>query len=317
MQTVMANGPKIINGELAVAYQFPFLVQLFNKTGSYYFCGGSMISPLHILTAAHCIYGASASELQIWGGGLSRDVGYKINVQAIFQHPYYNPDTLANDIAVIKIGSAFPQTYGIRSVKLPTVTAAVGVTLTATGFGSIVPGGGTYPDDLMYVDITVISSTQCSSYFSITAATMICAYDVNQGTCYGDSGGPLVAGSKTTATQHGVVSFVSANGCATAPSVFARVSYFRSWVVSKTVHGVVTTCANCALDTAWKGLCLQMGATFTHTTSNYQCTNIDLDKTKKVDYSWTGCGNAYVKNLCVNVGRWACVGGTTGRCVVF
>jgi secreted trypsin-like serine protease len=322
MQTVMADRSKIINGELAVAGQFPFLVQLYNKTGYYNFCGGSLIGAFHVLTAAHCTDGAAASELQIWAGSLNlNNGGYKVDVQAIYIHPDYDAATISNDVSVIKLAKPFPKTVGTRTVKLATTSAAPGVTVTASGFGSIVPAGGTYPDDLMFVDITVISSTQCASFFSINSNKMLCAYDVNQGTCYGDSGGPLVTGSKTTATQHGVVSFGSANGCATAPSVFARVSHFRPWILSKTVHTIATPCPDCAVDAEWKGLCENMGGTFGQTVNNYQCKNLDVDKTRKVNFEWfngptgSGCSNTQIKSLCDNVGRYSCVdAGSTGKC---
>jgi len=321
LQTVMA-GPKIINGDLAVKGQFPFLVQLFNKTGQYNFCGGSLIGPYHVLTAAHCAVGASTWEIQIWAGSINLNDGngYYVDVASITVHPSYNADLIKNDVTVIKLLKPFPRSVGVRTVKLATTSAAVGTTVTATGFGSIVAGGGTYPEDLMYVDIKVVS-TECTNYFGslIVPNQMICAYDTNQGTCYGDSGGPLVTGSKVSATQHGVVSFGAASGCATSPSVFARVSYFRNWILTQTAHNVVTPCASCNVDTDYKGLCQYMSGTWLLTGSNYQCKGLDVDKTRDAlaadVYTWNDCSNNRVRDLCEKVGRYNCIS-QKGTCQV-
>jgi len=321
MQTVMSDD-KIINGALATNGQFPFLIQLFNKTGNYNFCGGSLIGPYHVLTAAHCTVDAIASEIQIWAGSLDiyDDVkGYKVDVAAIHVNPNYDANLIRNDVTVIKLAKPFPKTVGVRTVQLPTTSAAPGALLTVCGFGATVPAGGTYPEFLMFVQIPMIKTAECQNYFgsSIVASQMICGFDTNpnQGTCYGDSGGPIVTGSKTTAVQQGVVSFGSANGCATTPSVFARVSYFRDWILQQTVHTVVTACASCAVDTHWKGLCQQMGGVWALTATNYQCKNLNIDKTRTVDYSWGDCTNTKVKDLCNQVGRYACSGGV-GTCSV-
>ena len=49
----MAATPYIVNGFLARNHQFPFMAAILN--GNRQFCGGSLISEVHILTAAHCV----------------------------------------------------------------------------------------------------------------------------------------------------------------------------------------------------------------------------------------------------------------------
>jgi secreted trypsin-like serine protease len=324
LQTVMAEDPKIINGYFAAKGDFPFIVQLFNKTANYNFCGGSLIGSYHVLTAAHCVHGVSAAEVYIWAGSLNLydGNGYSVNVQNIYVHASYNPTTIRNDIAVIKLEKPFPKSVGLRTVKLPTTSAAVGATVTASGFGSIVAAGGTYPEDLMYVSIPIISASACTNYFGslIVANQMVCAFNsFNQGTCYGDSGGPVVTGSKVNAVQQGVVSFGSSAGCATAPSVFARVSYFRNWILTQTVHTVTTGCVSCAVDTAWKGLCQHLTGTWALTANSYQCKNLNFDKTRinlaAAAYSWAGCTNNKARDLCEKVGRYTCTN-NRGTCNV-
>jgi len=150
------------------------------------------------------------------------------------------------------------------------------------------------------------AKTSLVERFRITKSFVLMTH---QGTCYGDSGGPLVTGSKTTAVQQGVVSFGSADGCATAPSAFARVSYFRSWILAKTNHVVSTNCASCATDAEWKSLCQSIGGTYDRNANGYQCKNLDVDKTQELSFAWSDCENNLVQNLCEKIGRYTCRGG--------
>jgi len=309
---------------LAVDGQFPFIIQLFNKTANYNFCGGTSIGPYHVLTAAHCVEGATAHEIQIWAGALNilDNQGYKVNVETIYQNPKYNAAKIINDVAVIKLSKPFPKSVGLRTIELATTNVAVGTQVTAAGWGSTTygatPGGNYYPEDLMFVKFDVVSTSVCTrSYGSFLAGDQeVCAYDSTQGTCFGDSGGPLFTGSKTTAKQHGVTSFVSGGGCATAPSVFARVAYFYDWIVEKTSHFVQTDCADCATNTAWKQMCESIDGTYRLTATGYQCRELDIVKTRTISRTWNSCANAKLRDLCEQIGKYSCTN-DVGKCSAY
>jgi secreted trypsin-like serine protease len=321
LQTVVSNDPKIVNGALATDGQFPFIIQLFNKTADYNFCGGTSIGALHVLTAAHCVEGARANEIQIWAGALNinSNQGYKVNVDAIYQHKNYNAAQIKNDVAVIKLAKPFPKSVGVRAIEMATTNVAVGTQVTAVGWGSTsfagIPGYGAYPEDLMFVKFDVVSTTVCErTYGSFLAGSQeVCAYDPNQGTCFGDSGGPLITGSQTEARQHGVTSYVSGSGCATAPSVFARVAYYHGWIVGKTNHVVQTNCADCATNTAWKQMCESIDGTYRLTASGYQCRDLTVIKTRKISHTWNNCDNGKLRDLCEKIGRYSCTN-NVGKC---
>jgi len=121
----------------------------------------------------------------------------------------------------------------------------------------------------------------------------------------------LFLGSKATAVQYGVVSF-GGSKCIGEPDVYTSVSYFRSWVVAQTVHTVFTACAGCAHSTNWIALCQSIGGTYKKIPSGYQCQNLDVLKTRTVDFSWTGC-TVPEKDLCQKIGLYTCASGIA-RC---
>jgi len=66
------NGQKrIIGGEDAQTNEFPWMAALFNKSNvnvNGFFCGGSLISNHHVLTAAHCVHDSRAKDLVVTFG---------------------------------------------------------------------------------------------------------------------------------------------------------------------------------------------------------------------------------------------------------
>lgn len=100
---------KIINGEVAVAHQYPFTVALL--IDGQFFCSGTLIDDVNVITAAHCVDGADRIVLIFGLHNMTnpaeryysrqiRLVEFPDTANHVFVHPHYNPDTAANDIAV-------------------------------------------------------------------------------------------------------------------------------------------------------------------------------------------------------------------------
>lgn len=313
VQITFAADDKIYGGSYATDGQFPFIIQLYDVAQGYFFCGGSLIGPYHVLTAAHCTEGSTASQIKIWGGslGIYSGDGEYITVEALYQHPSYDSYYIENDLTVIKLSKPFAKATGLRTIAMSSSTVATGTDLTVAGWGKSENG---YPYYLLYTSVPVISTTSCKSYngySDIVGASQICCYVRGSDSCQGDSGGPLFKGQGTAAVQHGIVSW--GVGCAVKPGVYTRVSYFRNWIVSKSVHTVKTTCSSCANHAKWQAMCEQMGGTYSKSSSGYSCSSLDVDKTRKISYSWTGCTDTYLKDFCGKVGRFTCASGV-GKC---
>jgi trypsin len=300
-----AINPQIYGGIYASDGQFPFMVHLWDIAQQYYFCGGSLIGPYHVLTAAHCTEGSRASNMAVGDSNIltySADVNLVL-VATIFQHPSYNPNTIKNDLTVLKLKTPFPASSHMRTIKPATVKIQSGVTTTVAGWG------GTeyyyYTFALLYTTAPVISTASCrnyNGYGDVSSTSQICVFKKDHDSCQGDSGGPLFTGSKAVAVQHGIVSY--GIGCGIKPGVYTSVFYYRNWIVSKTAHAVTTTASK--TNTIWKSMCQSIQGTYKYASGQMQCLNLNIEKTRAISFAWNDCGLDRVVDFCLKVGRYSC-----------
>ena len=102
---------RIVNGEAAIPHSRPYqllLVGFFPNGTAKYYCGASLIKPTHALTAAHCVAGNEAKDIRVYPGIheftsalLTPSAG--IPAREYFRHESYNNQSLANDIAIIRL----------------------------------------------------------------------------------------------------------------------------------------------------------------------------------------------------------------------
>jgi trypsin len=200
------------------------------STGSA-FCGGSLITPTHVLTAGHC-YG-NTKYISIGSHYLSGSSdGERIAIKKETRHTSYNSNTLAYDYAIIELASASKYT----PVKLLTADSEtlVGQNATTQGWGTT-SSGGSQSNVLLKVNIPVLSDAACkASGLSLSVTpTMFCAGGArNKDSCQGDSGGPIVLEKSNGDVLIGAVSWGDGCGVAGKPGVYAKVSYVKSWIQS-------------------------------------------------------------------------------------
>jgi secreted trypsin-like serine protease len=239
-------GSRIIGGRVASPMRHPYYTHLdiYYQSGSVYFCGGSLVAPDVILTAAHCIYSTDDRVARItakvnYTQDTGRRTGYEYvrKVAKQIQYPTYNTYKNTGDVALLVLDRAVT---GVPLVKLNGVSTVpiVGKSLTVVGFGDTSNGNGVFPEYLLEVSVPAVSQQDCNDANSykgtISETAMLCAGPTQGGrdSCGGDSGGPLVVSgaSANDDVQVGVVSF--GEGCALAnlPGVYARVSTYLGWI---------------------------------------------------------------------------------------
>merc|ERR1712170_161554 len=230
--------PHIIGGSSVSISSHPHQISLQFSSGSHT-CGGSIIAPTKVANAAHCTQN-SASVYRIRAGSSTRSSGGQLRyLSSIRNHPSYCSSCggFPNDISVITVSQGFTYGSSVAAIGLAT-SDYTGSTCTITGWGRT-SSSNSLPSTLQGVNIGVISNSDCTSRMSgISGANVgayhICIYDSGRrrGSCNGDSGGPLVCSSSLA----GITSWGISSGGACRqdfPSVYARVSYFRSWLSSQ------------------------------------------------------------------------------------
>lgn len=235
-----ARAPRIVGGEEAQPNAHPYQVaQLQTWIIFQTLCGGSVISPNHILTAAHCPIGTSTTTVITGAHNMNRveetqqrrtvpSANYRI-------HPNYNNQNLNNDIAILVMDSPLTFNQFVQPIAMAESNAGafVGVRAQATGWGRVADGQGT-SNVLRVVQADIISNEACAAVFGPTVVNdaVLCIDTAGgRGTCNGDSGGVLSVLEGSTRVQVGVTSFGSSAGCELGfPAGFERVSAQRSWI---------------------------------------------------------------------------------------
>ncbi|MEU9960199.1 trypsin-like serine protease [Streptomyces sp. NPDC050982] len=248
-----SKSPFIIGGGETTIASAPWMVQLGYSdpaTGNGYFCGGTLVAPNKVLTAAHCVAGLDwVSNGAVLAGTTDLDdyaTGTPTGVYRQWTHPRYNDATAQNDIAVLTLDRPLEQPWLRLAASDDSALYQAGTAATVYGWG-LTSGAddATLSTKLKKASLPLVADSTCDSAMQTVLGddefiegSMTCAgtpaTGADEGTdspCNGDSGGPLVAGNKIV----GIVSWGVA-GCTGkgAYPVFTKVSSY-AWAAQPRV----------------------------------------------------------------------------------
>ncbi|XP_069463190.1 serine protease 52-like [Ambystoma mexicanum] len=234
---------RIIGGKDSMPAEWPWAVSL-QRDGDH-FCGGSILNPMWILTAAHCFQEVTLKELTVQVGATVIGTTHKDihKVEKLIPHEDFSRYTADNDIGLLLLMSAIEITNLTTPICLPPIESfdiKQWRSCHVAGWGTRSEGSSHNSAILQKVKMVLIDWNLCMDWLWTLTENMICAGYEQGGrdACQGDSGGPLMCRQLQHKIwyQVGIVSWGKGCGRKKSPGVYTLVPNYLHWIRQATTE---------------------------------------------------------------------------------
>uniref|UniRef100_A0AB38ZE71 Venom S1 protease 9 n=1 Tax=Ectomocoris sp. TaxID=3104572 RepID=A0AB38ZE71_9HEMI len=242
--TANKEGQRIIGGEEAKKNEWPMIAE-FSVEGNH-FCGGTLITKRHVITAAHCGFFPKSLDplpyerIDVYLGAheVSGERAFEgarmYAIEEFRAHPKYHFIGKRFDIAVVLLddvvdsqnGNAVPACFPVRADYKD------GDEVNTLGWGAMSYGAEEGASTLMKVKLKIVAHAECKKFYLLyDQTTQICMYAPNKDACQGDSGGPHLYRDPETNRYTLVGATSYGKKCGIMPGVNANIVLHRQWLL--------------------------------------------------------------------------------------
>ncbi|KAK7788793.1 hypothetical protein R5R35_014113 [Gryllus longicercus] len=232
--------------------EFPWMIAVLRDTDekkNVYQCGGALIHPKAVITAAHCVVGKRPSQMKIRAGEWDTQTKNELfphqdrKVAHILAHREYYAGALYNDVALMILEEPVDMAENVDVICLPKKGTVFDKTrCVASGWGKDVFGKeGQYQVILKKVEVPVVPHQDCEEalrktrlgiHFNLHESFICAGGERGKDTCKGDGGSPLVCPIKDDPLRYQQAGIVAWGiGCGgDVPGVYVNIPLFRDWI---------------------------------------------------------------------------------------